>query len=339
MWRRPKTGSLLTHSRLRTALVLVAIVVGAGTLAFMLTEPWGLWDAFYFTIVTISTVGYGDYDITPAGQRVAILLMLSGIGVLTYAVSQVIQATIELSLNTERKMYEQIALLRDHVIVCGLGRMGRIVCRELAQADTPFVVIETDEALVEEAQEAGWLVHRGDATTDEALECCGVERASSVVCAVSSDNINIVTTLTARDLCPKVRIISRADCPTNVRKIQRAGATEVISPIWVGARRITDVILDPNSTALLDTSELSTSPIRLHEHGVTPEDPIAGKSVRAVGADHPAIVFVAVQRADGSPRTRPEPDYVFSSGDDVVVAGETEDLAAFDLAIRSRAAA
>ncbi len=234
---------LANHPQLRRALLMAILVVASGTLGFMLTEGWSVWDAFFLTIITITTVGYGDYGMSPGGEALAVGLMLGGIGVITYSLSQLLQATIELTLNSERKMSLLIDRLNDHVIVCGLGRIGRIVCRELAQRNIPFVVIETDEALVDEALECGWIAVKADATEDETLLRCGIERASTVVCAVSQDNVNIVTTLTARDLCPEIKIISRADSPDTVRKIQRAGATEVISPIMVGAQRIADTLV------------------------------------------------------------------------------------------------
>ncbi len=320
-------------------MLMLALVVCTGTIGFMLVEGWGPWESFYFTFVTITTVGYGDYGITVAGERFAIALMLIGIGVLTYTASQVIQTSIELSLNTERKMIDQIERLKDHVVVCGLGRIGRIVCRELAQSDTPFVVIEQDDDLVTEARESGWLAYRADATEDDSLILCGIKRARAVVCATSSDNVNIVTTLTVRDLCPNVRIISRADDPSTVRKIQRAGASEVISPIWVGAKRISDVLLHPTASPLLETSDLSTAPVRLHEFTITAETPIAGRLVRDLGSEHPSIVFVTVHPADGAPRARPGPDYRIRIGDEVIVAGEPDALVEFDHAAGARIAA
>ena len=183
---RSWTQSRLAH--LRIPLLGIALVGGVGTYGYMRLEGWSAWDAFYFTLVTITTVGYGDYGISAAGERLAVVLMLTGIGCLAYTGAQVVQTSIELSLNTERKMFEQIERVKDHVIVCGLGRIGRIVCRELCHSGVAFVVIERDEDLVEQAREAGWLVLRGDMTEDRVLEQAGLMRARTVVCAASSDN-------------------------------------------------------------------------------------------------------------------------------------------------------
>ncbi len=319
----------LAHAHLRRALLLAVLVVAGGTFGYMYLEGWGAWDAFYFTLVTITTVGYGDYGISGAGERLAIVLMLGGIGVITYSLSQVMQATIALSLNTERKMYLQIDRLRDHVIVCGLGRIGRIVCRELARADIPFVIIETSEALVDEAVECGWLAVKADATEDQTLIRCGIEKASTIVCAVSSDNVNIVTTLTARDLCPKIKIISRADSPGTVRKIQRAGATEVISPIMVGAQRIADELVHPGFAAEMESGDLSLAPMRLREFVVEGGSSIAGRTVLEIGGEHPSVVFVAVRPAGGASRARPGSTCTIGAGDEVVVAGDIESLERF----------
>lgn len=305
--------------------MLVALVVCAGTLGYMLVEGWSAWDSFYFTLVTITTVGYGDYGITGAGERLSVVLMLTGIGCLGYTAAQVVQTSIELSLNTERRMFDQIERVRDHVIVCGLGRIGRIVCRELSQADVAFVVIEREDELIEEAREAGWLVIRGDMTEDRTLEQAGLARARSLVCAASSDNINIVTTLTARDLCPQIRIISRADCPSAVRKIQRAGASDVISPIWVGARRISDVLLG-DGPRLSAPGEVVT-----RELIVKPDSRLVGRRVRDAGVEHPAIAFVRVQSPDGAAVSHPIGEYRFGVGDTLTIAGEAEAMGEFEV--------
>lgn len=151
--------------------------------------------------------------------------------------------------------------------------------------------------------------------------------------------MNIVTTLTARDLCPNVRIISRADSPDTVRKIQRTGATEVISPVWVGAQRIADVLVKPSVSAHLETGDLSTAPVRLREFLIEGDSPIAGRAIRDVGGEHPSLVFVTVQPADGSARARPGPDYTIGAGDQIIVAAEPEELERFGVLLAHARAA
>eukprot|EP00913_Durusdinium_trenchii_P006047 g5659.t1 len=331
-WTTPR------FAHLRIPLLVIALVVCAGTFGYMSIEGWGAWDAFYFTLVTITTVGYGDYGISPAGERLAVVLMLTGIGGLAYVAAQIVQTSIELTLNTERKMFDQIERLNDHVIVCGLGRIGRIVCRELARSGVGFVVIELDEDLCEQAKEGGWLVLRGDMTEDDTLTRCGLTRARAIVCAASSDNINIVTTLSARDLCPNVRIISRADSPDTVRKIQRAGASEVISPIWVGAKRISDVLLD-EAQEKSETIESGTGSVVVRTIVVTEDSHLAGRQVRDSGVDHPAIAFVRVCPEGGPALEHPICRHRFKIGDTLVIAGDAEAVGAFELAESAQAAA
>ena len=313
-------------AQLRLPVLLVTLVVCAGTMGYMLLEDWGFWDAFYFTLVTITTVGYDDHEISQTGEYLAVALMLTGIGCLAYTAAQVVQTSIELSLNTERKMFDQIERVKNHVIVCGLGRIGRLVCRELSQSGVSFVVIEQDEELVEQAREAGWLVLRGDMTEDRTLDQAGLHRANTIVCAASSDNINIVTTLTARDLCPTIRIISRADSPDTVRKIQRAGASEVISPIWVGAQRISDVLLEKEhaTTPGADKGVVTRSLV------VTGDSHLVGRRVRDTGIDHPSIAFVRVCPEGSSPVEHPICDHRFGIGDTLVIAGDPDAVGAFE---------
>ncbi len=339
MRRQLQSWTTPRFAHLRIPLLVIALVICAGTFGYMRIEGWGAWDAFYFTLVTITTVGYGDYGISEAGQRLAIGLMLTGIGGLAYVAAQIVQTSIELSLNTERKMFDQIERLNDHVIVCGLGRIGRIVCRELARSDVGFVVIELDEHLCEQAKEAGWLVLRGDMTEDDTLTRCGLTRARAIVCAASSDNINIVTTLSARDLCPNVRIISRADSPDTVRKIQRAGASEVISPIWVGAKRISDVLLQGEGGAPPLPIETGEASVIVRTIVVTADSHLAGRQVRDSGLEHPAVAFVRVCPEGGAALEHPICHHRFRIGDTLVIAGDADAVGAFEIAESAQAAA
>ena len=191
---------------------LATAVVTIGTLGFELIEPnWSYWDALYFTLVTITTVGYGDYGLSEDGKVFASLILLGGIGTFTYSLTTLIQIASDVDAILRRKMRRCISECTNHIIVCGYGRMGRMICQELDRSDLKCVVVERDPEHVLHAKQDDRLVVAGVASEDDTLLAAGVERAQGVVCAVDSDAENMFITVTARELNPMCRVVSRAD--------------------------------------------------------------------------------------------------------------------------------
>lgn len=316
-------------SVLTRALIGVGLVLAIGTVGFARIEGWSAWEAFYFTVVTITTVGYGDHGLSDQGRALAVVVMLLGIGTLTYTASELFRLAVAMGIDTERAMHKQIGLLREHAIVCGFGRIGHAVCEHLHEASCPFVLVDTDEHAVSEARELGYLAIVGDASEDRVLEECAVSRASSLVCVADSDAANIVITLSARDLNPSLQIFSRVEHEDAVRKIRRAGATHIVSPAMIGGRRIADAILRPRTVESLEMLGANTAGIRVTAAHLESGSPLIGQELGRVGAGHERIVFVGVEHADGRVHTRPEPGLVLREGDAIIVAGEPEPLVRF----------
>lgn len=316
------------YRRVLRAVTAMIIVILFGTSGFMWVEGWDFWKSLFFTLITITTVGYGDYGLSESGQRFTAILLIGGIVVATYCLGQIVQILVDYRFAWERKMNKQIHRLSDHFIVCGLGRIGRAVCIKLARENVPFVGIDNDRRAVEEMVEHGHLAMVGDATDDSMLEECGLKRAKGIACVAGSDTENIVITFSARAMKPDLLIISRAEHDDSIRKMHRAGASRIISPIRSGGLSIANAILRPSVADFLEESHDIEGGINLAEVTVHEESPLDGATVREYGTRHPSIVFIALRQSGGVMRLRPEAGQTLSAGDVLIVAGDGEAMSA-----------
>lgn len=306
--------------------LLLAGVVAVGTLGFHLLEKhWNLWDCFYFTIVTITTVGYGDYGLDRGGQVFAAFLMVSGFGVFTYSLTTLVRIAADSDAARRRKMKRDIAHLNQHIIICGYGRMGRTICEEVTRGGLDVVVIENDEAGVTDAIQDGHLVIEGEASDDETLLRAGAERAAGVVCAVDTDAENMFITVTIRDINPNCTIISRAESKTAGRKLQRAGASLVVSPHQMAGATAASALLNPRLTKFMGCHAEDHHSYQLGEVELQMGCELAGQTIIQFGAKAEGLCFVAIERATGEMIIRPRGFETFYEGDVVIFAGNKED--------------
>jgi len=296
------------------------VVMFGRAFSTMSIEQWSFEKALYFTLITITTVGYSDEGLSPSGKAFTLILLGLGIATATYAFTQLIQAAIGYQLDWRRRMQKEIDRLRDHFIVCGIGRVGRAVCDRLEEARLPFVVIEKDSEPFERARRSGCLVVQGMASDDEALIQAGIERARGIVCAVDSDSENIATTLSAKELNPGILIISRANRESSIRKIRRAGAMHVVAPSLKGGEDIASLLTRPNLAQFLRQG----SGYELDEVTIDSRSPLVGQTLSDYGAREPRIVFVAIKRVNGDTQIRPFGHEAFHTDDIVIVVGEAD---------------
>jgi voltage-gated potassium channel len=232
----------MDYNRLRfTILILVGTVV-FGAASFYFVEGMPLFDAFYMTIITISTVGFSEIKpLSPLGRVVTIVIIVSGITIGAYAIGTLLRMFIEGELSKifgRRKLEKNISVMKGHFIICGFGRIGSIICRELDEENIPFVVIEEDPSKNTELEEKKYLYINMDATSEEALSKAGIMNAKGIVTAVRSDANNVFITLTAKGLQPDIFVLSRASDVKNEAKLIKAGASRVVSPYLLGGRRM-----------------------------------------------------------------------------------------------------
>jgi Trk K+ transport system NAD-binding subunit len=324
----------LTDSPVRNlfwGVVYMLAVIAAATAAYVF-NGWSVNDAFYFVIISVFTVGYGELHPVVGVLRpiteITIVLGWLGITFLAAAFVQFITiAQIQQLLGTKR-MQTQIDKMANHVIICGYGRIGQMLADELRAGGSDFVILELNEARFAESVARGYPSWKGDAADEEVLKAVGVARARALATVVPNDAANVFITLSARNLNKKLEIIARGEAPSTKSKLLQAGANAVVEPTHIGAERIAQLILYPRTSSFTDGSDrmrtlgigLRTLGLELEVMAVAADSPLAGATIDAV--EHEAIgslFVVAINRKNGETLTRPDPSTKIEAGDGVVV--------------------
>jgi len=308
------------------AVLTMLIVIAVGTAGFtILEEHWSAWDALFFTLITITTVGYGDYGLDTRGEVFALLLLITGIAVTTYAFGQIVQLAVTRRAAWRRKMLKSIERMSDHFIVCGVGRVGRAVCQRFEESGVPIVVIDQDPDRCEWARQHGHLALEGNATQDNILLAAGVKRCRGLVAAAPSDNENMVITLTTREHNADCLIVCRSGDPESEAKFRRAGADRVVAPETNGGHIIANLLVRPHMTDFL--ANTGEDDYQLTEFNIQDGSSLHGLTILELGKREPQLVFVAHKTKDGSTRVRPRTDTVLDAGDILVIVGQLDALA------------
>lgn len=319
--------------RLRLSLSLLAAVAACGTLGYVLIEHYSLLDALYMTVITLSTVGYGEvHPLSPAGRAFTMGLIVAGIG----TVSAVIGSALELGFGEHfrevarhRRMERLLQEIKDHTIICGYGRMGQEIAREFQARGLPFVVIDRDPALAATLDTAGMPHLIGDAAEDEVLHRAGVDRARSLVTVAPTDADNIFITLSGRSLNPGLTIVARSIRAEDEHKLRRAGADRVVSPYVIGGRRIAAAVYRPEVVDFLDLH------IRAPEHDLEIDSipiragaPYAGRTLRESGIRQQTGCTVLALRSATTGRfvDNPTAETTLEAGDAMIVLGTVAQL-------------
>ena len=312
------------------AVALLVSVIAIGTLGFMLTEGRGAWDAFYTTVLALTTVEAPN-DLSRPGQRFTVVLLLGGVGAALYTFTLLATVVVEggLPKRLQRRRQERmLESIKDHFIICGYGRIGSIVARQFTRQGVPFVVVERSPERLQAAIEDGALGVEADASREDVLTRVGIARARGLIAAVGTDAENVYAVLSARVMRPDLFIVGRAETEDATRKLKRAGADRVISPYQIGAVQIAQTALRP---AVVDFVELATSSenldLAMEEVTVAPSSPLASRSILDANLrQRYGVIVVGIQRQDRSMEFNPEPDTSILAGDKLVVLGRPESL-------------
>ncbi len=331
---------LLSDIIMRKIFLVLSLFVGiilCGTFGYMFLEHLSFWDSMYLTIITIATVGYGDLvPIHPGGKVFTIFLLFAGAGLVMYTLSRITEAMVEGSLRKmleRRKMDKKIARLHDHFIICGFGRIGQVISEILDDAGRSFVIIERDPDVLKEIDQLGYISVEGEAEEDDILHTAGIERASGLIAVVSTDADNLFITLTARGLNPSLFILARSSGSRGTRtKLLRAGASKVISPYYIGARRMAQLLLRPTVTDFIDLAMYAGElGLKLEEILVSENAVFANKNLMESGIrKRHDIIVVAIKRGAGAMLFNPKPDTMILPGDIMIVLGEADHIIALE---------
>ena len=327
---------LHTHvpRRVWLAFLIPGFLLGVGTVGYRWIEgdPWTYFDGFYMTAITLTTIGYGElYPLSNEGRLFTVVLAYSGIFTLAYFASELVRAAVTGELREvigRQWVDDQLKTLSGHLIVCGYGRMGRIVCNELERQRRWFVVIDKSAELLKDLPYKFGVPLHGDATDDELLRKAGAERARALITVVGSDADNLYITLSARLMNPKLLVVARAEEEEAEAKLRKVGANKVISPYLSGAQRAVQAVLRP---AVLHFMEMATRPefldLQIEEVRVGPASPLVGRSLRQsrVHADL-GIVVVAIVRPGGDLLYSPSADTVIEAEAVLIALGQRRQL-------------
>jgi len=322
----------MDYSRMWLSLLLLVAILTLGTMSYTVIEDMPVFDAFYMTLITISTVGFSEIrPLTQAGRLVTVFIIVTGISTLTYFLGQVFSLFLEGELQRilgRRKLVKQIETISNHYIVCGYGRIGKIVCSELSAAGIPFIVVEANEGKITELDRDLRLYIIDDATTEEALKRAGIMRARGLVTAVKEDANNVFITLTAKGLCADIFVLSRASEEKNQEKMMRAGASRVVCPYLIGGRRMAQVIRRPNVVDFIDDT-MTCHPLGLsmEEAVISTHSPLVGKSILESNVRSQfGVMIVAIKRSGDEMVFSPNPNEVLNAGETIIFLGRKDDL-------------
>jgi voltage-gated potassium channel len=317
-----------------TIIVAVAGYIVAG---------WTPIESIYMVAITVFGVGFGEVrPITSSVLRIfTILVIVAGYASVVYTVGGFLQMVTEGEINRAldaRRMSKEIGTLEQHVIICGFGRIGQILAKEMKQANQPFVLIDSSADRLEKAVEKGYLVLNGNATDENILQTAGIQRARFLATVLPDDATNVFITLTSRGMNPNLIILARGELPTTEKKLRLAGADHVVLPATIGALRMAHMITHPASIDFLDQNDggstlnelLSRFDIQLDELAITAGSSLSGRSIEDIEVrGRGAFIIMALRRADGTTINHPDHTTPVLEGDTVIVMGHRGDIPKF----------
>ena len=317
-------------------LVLTLII---GTIGFCLIEGYSVFDAFYMTLITITTVGYEELrPLSRAGRIFNSFLILFGVSAMFFSVGAVTQTIIEMELQDpfrRRRNRRMIDKLQNHFIVCGFGRVGRHAAQELRRSGAPFLVMDRSEDRVEQAIHAGMLAVLADSTHDESLLEAGVARARGLISALATDADNLFVILSAKNINPNLTVVTRAAEEEAEGKLRRAGADTVFAPYSVAGLRLAQALLRPQVAQFIDfTTRNMGLNVAIEQVQVASNTEFVGKSLRDMQIRRDlGIIVLAISKSDGAMVFNPPAETEIRAGDFLIVMGEPPNLQALELRV------
>jgi voltage-gated potassium channel len=310
-------------------------VIAVGTAGYVMIEGWSFLDSLYMTIISLTSVGFGVVGpLSPEGKFFTLAIILGGVVTVTTTLtigSQILVAGQLQKFMGRRKLEKEIKKIKDHYIICGYGRMGKVICREFRRKPVPFVVIEKDQETFQ-GLPGDILAIQGNAAEESVLLEAGIERALGLVTVASSDADNVYITLTASGLKPDIYIVARAGESGSETKLIRAGASKVVSPYTIGGTGIANAILRP---AVVDFIELVTKrehlELQMEEVQIGGDSTLAGKTILDAGLRQQlGVIVVAVKKGDGGMEFNPSSHTMVEAGDRLIVLGGGDNLGALE---------
>ncbi len=323
--------------KIAIALTSLVLLVAVGTFGFIYLEGYQLLDAISVTVATLTTCTVGFGNIVPHtayGKVFSIFIIIVGVSFVAYTFSSIISLVLEGQLKNimgRSKMMKQITSLNNHIIICGVGRVGQHVITRLLKENVPFVAIDRNHESIEKLISEGVLAIEADATLDETLEQAGIKRARGLISALPGDAENVFVTLTSKELNPHIKVVARSDHSDSQNKLIRAGADKVISPSVIGGRRMAISMLKPVSVDFVETLIHQGFEIEIEEIVLEKKSVLAGKCLKESGIKQKTgAMVVAIKRGENI-INNPSADDVMHEDDLLIVLGTRTQLAALEV--------
>jgi voltage-gated potassium channel len=311
---------------------VLAAILCFGTIGYMVIEKWDVLDALYMTVITITTVGFGEIrPLSQAGHIFTIVLIFVGIGIVAYILGLVAQTMVVFQMSKilgRRKLGLKKRSMKDHYIICGYGRIGKTICQELLSSKIPVLVVDMGEETRSQLEDTGIPYILDDATNEEVLVEARIDRAKGLISVVSSDADNLFITMTARGLNPELFIITRTDDEKNQKKFVRAGANRVFLPYLIGGQRMAHTIAKPAVASFLElTVEDQDIELKMEDLSVREGSRLAGVNLLESGIRQDLnIIIVAIRKSDGEMMFNPSSQTRMEKGDTLIALGHRDDL-------------
>lgn len=303
-----------------------------GITYYHIGEKMSLSDSIFMIAITLSTVGYGEVQpLSPTGRIITVFIILFGISITGYTAGTFIKMLIEGELGKRfgrKKVQKKILQLKNHYIICGYGRIGKLIAKELRRHNEKFVVIENDDSQIADLESAGIPYMLLDARDENALMKAGIMKAKGLVTAVMSDADNVFITLSARMLRPDVFILARASEPKNENKLVSAGANKVVSPYLIGGQRMAQLLVSPTVVDFIDIATMDDRlGLRMEEAKISPNSQYVGKSLveSNLRKDY-GVIIVLIKKYSGEMKFNPNPNEILEEDDVLVMLGKIPDL-------------
>ena len=312
--------------------VITVFLVALGTLGYMMIEDWAILDSLYMTVITLSTIGYGEVNpVSPAGRIFTLVLIVMGVGFTLYVIGNVVQFLVEGRIRIvlgRHKLDKQLSHLTNHYIVCGYGRMGRAFCRYLIQKRLAFVVIEKNADRIPIMNTDNILYVSGEAAIEENLLKAGIKRASNLIATLGTDADNVFLVLLAKGLNPGLYVVARASQNASKKPLDTAGADVVVSPFDIGARRMAHAILRPNVIRFLEFAFADESTnIHIEEIPVAESSKLIDVSLKDSGIRQTYdLIILSIIKTNGDMLFNPSASTTIGAGESVIAVGTSESL-------------
>ena len=329
-----------SSAKILKGIFILLIVLIIGTIGYMIIERWSFLDSIYMTVITITTVGYREVgNVSEAGRIFTIFIIFTGMGIIAYILGMTAQVMVDFQVRSifgRRKLGKKIQSLKDHYIICGYGRIGKIICKELMVNKIPMVVIDSAPDLNQGLESDGIPFINDDATGEDILLEAGIERAKGLISVVASDADNLFITMTARVLKPNLFILARADGEHTEKKLLRAGANKVAMPYLIGGHKMAQSIIKPAVTDFLEFT------VHNRDMGLEMGELLVGEKSRLNGLTliesgirkEMDVIIVAIRRDNGEMRFNPSSETHINAGDTLIALGKSNDLEKLALILR-----